>query len=153
MLKTVSPTVYIFIIFMGLFIASCSLVEDAPPTGFYICQGPYKNMEFDNGTVTVDMGFIKKAGTYTTEGTKLNLTLDGKSLVFDSPSEPTLNLAPEDFNILTSRFIQCSSLRAAIDAVKYEMNTPEGKAHYSTGAGKADVDAVKKLAKKYGVDW
>ncbi len=152
MLNKVKPIRYIFIV-LSLLIASCSLVEDTPPTGFYTCKGPYKSMEFNEGSVIVTMAGMQKAGTYTTEGTKLNLILDGKSLVFDSPGEPSINVAPEDFQVLASRYVQCFTLRVAVDALKMEMSTPEGKAFFSTGAAKANVDEMKKLAKEHGVDW
>ncbi len=71
-----------------LFLVACSNAANEP-TGLYECQGAYKSMDFNkDGSVIVALGFTKLSGTYEAKEKNVAITINGKSIVYDT--HPTL---------------------------------------------------------------
>ncbi len=135
--------------FLG--VSGCSGKES--PNGFYRCEGFYKSLEFNNGEVIVDLGFMKSSGSYKTSEKTLTITLDGKSLVFDSEAFPDNNppFIEGDFRALVSPMIQCVHMETKLKQNENFMETNEGKEFYKTPGGKETIDLYRNLAKEKGI--
>jgi hypothetical protein len=130
-----------------IFLNACS--SNSSVDGYYLCKGPYKSLDFNNGNVIVDLGFIKKAGTYTVDeqSKTINLTLDGKSLVMKSTlmygSEKDLaEFEPDDFTILDSPYIKCSNVKVTLETIRKYSKSDIGKKIMEDPVQKNGVEAA-----------
>lgn len=130
-----------------IFLNACS--SSSSVDGYYTCQGPYKSLDFNNGNVIVDIGFIKAQGTYTIdeESKTINLTLDGKSLVMESKlmydgKKDFAELEPDDFTLLGSTYINCSNVKVTLETLQKSIKSDIGKKLMQNPVEKKGVEAA-----------
>ncbi len=134
------------VILILLTITACG---SSNPSGFYECRGVYKSLDFDNGKVIVDLGFIKHQGTYEVNGHNVILTLDGKTLVLESISNDNtpIKIRAEDFTILASPMINCANAEEQKLQRAEHLKTPEGKAEVAALEQEQKNQAIRDAAK------